>query len=564
MAVEVVPGLYIGSIEALDREVLRERRITHVLTVMNCLVDKLHGEITHKHIYVPDDFTGNLLIHLPTCVEFIGDALTIGGHVLVHCYAGISRSSTVVTAYVMATDSLSRSAALKKVRKRYPIACPNPSFVQQLRLFHAMGYRIDPYNSDYKMFKLRQKNNQYKFGSAILSEMQFAVLPRDEEDGPHALVGDNLYRCRPCGCLLATSLHILSCTKEDEAALFQEPCEDTSLFVEPVRWMEGVSGSVDGKLHCPQCGTSLGSFSWAGMQDDKGTWYVPAFKLRVRSLDIVQPTVPPWLRSPRLGAPGMGSPKIGDQVPSPVPQQRGTDATRPPAATGAAGPAGRRFDCLVLDCEGVMVDSAKAACIALSLSILSVTGFDAPHEYPQDYLDVWGMDLRDCVQHYKDKFDRTAWNVDDVARRAVAEMGPIYRELTSDGIEALPGVVDLVEAAKRGGVPVGVGSSCAPECVMHGLKAAGLEGLIHGCAVVSGQQVARGKPAPDMFVEALTRLGCSDPSRAMVVEGAIHGLRAAKAAGALAVGVSTSLPRDVLEPHADIVVDSLEELVQFF
>ena len=64
-------------------------------TVMNFFVEKLNPKITHKHIYVPDDFTGNLLIHFPECLEFIKQSLAQGGKVLVHCFAGISRSSTV-------------------------------------------------------------------------------------------------------------------------------------------------------------------------------------------------------------------------------------------------------------------------------------------------------------------------------------------------------------------------------------------------------------------------------------------------------------------------------------
>ena len=47
------------------------------------------------------------------------------------------------------------------------------------------------------------------------------------------------------------------------------------------------------------------------------------------------------------------------------------------------------------------------------------------------------------------------------------------------------------------------------------------------------------------------------PRRAMVIEDAVHGLRAAKAAGAFAVGVTNSLPTDMLSPEADLVIDSL-------
>ena len=77
-------------------------------------------------------------------------------------------------------------------------------------------------------------------------------------------------------------------------------------------------------------------------------------------------------------------------------------------------------------------------------------------------------------------------------------------------------------------------------------------------------QVAKGKPAPDVYIEVLRLLGCQDPSKAMVIEDAVHGLIAARAAGAFAVGVTTSLPRERLAPHADLVVDNVSELERFF
>jgi beta-phosphoglucomutase-like phosphatase (HAD superfamily) len=70
----------------------------------------------------------------------------------------------------------------------------------------------------------------------------------------------------------------------------------------------------------------------------------------------------------------------------------------------------------------------------------------------------------------------------------------------------------------------------------------------------------QGKPAPDVYVEALRRTGCTNPARSVVIEDTVNGLMAAKAAGAFAVGVTNSLPREVLHPHADLVVSHLSEL----
>mgnify|MGYP001808190095 CR=1 FL=1 len=71
--------------------------------------------------------------------------------------------------------------------------------------------------------------------------------------------------------------------------------------------------------------------------------------------------------------------------------------------------------------------------------------------------------------------------------------------------------------------------------------------------------------APDVYIEALRRLGAPPPPaapRALVIEDAIHGLSAARTAGAAAVAVATSLPAEALAPHADLVVGGLGDLVR--
>lgn len=77
---------------------------------------------------------------------------------------------------------------------------------------------------------------------------------------------------------------------------------------------------------------------------------------------------------------------------------------------------------------------------------------------------------------------------------------------------------------------------------------------------MSATEVARGKPAPDVYLEVLKRLGCTDPSRAMIIEDAVHGLNAAKAAGCISVGITNSLPREQLSAVAHLVVSKLSEL----
>ncbi|KAL6760315.1 HAD-like domain-containing protein [Haematococcus lacustris] len=104
---------------------------------------------------------------------------------------------------------------------------------------------------------------------------------------------------------------------------------------------------------------------------------------------------------------------------------------------------------------------------------------------------------------------------------------------------------------------VAVASSGAPQKLARNLQLSGLLPLLDPYHVVSAAYVARGKPAPDVYLEAMRRVGCSDPTRALVVEDAVNGLKAGRAAGAFTVAVPTSLPAEVLRPWADLVVERL-------
>ena len=226
----------------------------------------------------------------------------------------------------------------------------------------------------------------------------------------------------------------------------------------------------------------------------------------------------------------------------------------------------RRFTHLILDCDGVMVDSERASCESLRRAILQCTGLDIPHAFPADFAAVFGMDVRSCVEHYAAALaPRGAAWADPGALAALVSAAKegIYRELTTPpagGIAAFAGVAELVAAARGLGMGVAIASSGSPHKIAHNLSSAGLEGLVPRELVVSAAHVARGKPAPDVYLEALWRLGCGEPARCVVVEDAVNGLAAARGAGCFAVAVATSLPAEVLAGHADLVLASLAEL----
>lgn len=136
----------------------------------------------------------------------------------------------------------------------------------------------------------------------------------------------------------------------------------------------------------------------------------------------------------------------------------------------------------------------------------------------------------------------------------------IYRELiAADGIEPLPGVVDLLDSLEDAGVPVSLGSSTSRKNIELCLAATGLARHF-GANYTGAEDVARGKPHPDVFLEAARKIG-REPSRCLVVEDAHVGIEAALAGGMRALAVTTTHPRHSFDGCGAVrVVDSLAEI----
>jgi HAD superfamily hydrolase (TIGR01509 family) len=100
----------------------------------------------------------------------------------------------------------------------------------------------------------------------------------------------------------------------------------------------------------------------------------------------------------------------------------------------------------------------------------------------------------------------------------------------------------------------------SPEKIRRNVSLAGLLSLFDDDKIVSATTVAHGKPAPDVYLEALKCTGCMDARKAIIIEDAVNGLKAAKGAGAYVVAVTNTLPFEVVAPHADRVVTCVADL----
>lgn len=135
-----------------------------------------------------------------------------------------------------------------------------------------------------------------------------------------------------------------------------------------------------------------------------------------------------------------------------------------------------------------------------------------------------------------------------------------YLKLLPKMGKAFPGARELVELLYEMGIPLAVASSADRIKVEANLTKVLKAPLDRFAALVTGEDVFRRKPHPDIFLEAARRLDVL-PAACCVIEDAVNGVEAAKAAGMRCVAVTTSFPAEALrDAGADVVKARIDEI----
>ncbi|XP_041026480.1 dual specificity protein phosphatase 12-like isoform X1 [Juglans microcarpa x Juglans regia] len=263
-------------------------------------------KLVRMAVPVRDMESEDLLDHLDVCFDFI-DQSRQEGSVLVHCFAGVSRSAAIIMAYIMRTEHLSQEAALVSLRQSCEFVCPNDGFLDQLKMYEEMGFKVDHTSPIYKRFCLKVLGESYHRGEKI-DTSKFGADPGlstevSSEGKVPSDVGNNCtssYRCKKCRRVVALQENVVDHIPGEGETSFEwhkrksgnpfiksDESECSSIFVEPLRWMTAVEeGALEGKLSCAHCGARLGYFNWSGIQCSCGSWITPAFQLHKSRVDI--------------------------------------------------------------------------------------------------------------------------------------------------------------------------------------------------------------------------------------------------------------------------------------
>jgi len=137
---------------------------------------------------------------------------------------------------------------------------------------------------------------------------------------------------------------------------------------------------------------------------------------------------------------------------------------------------------------------------------------------------------------------------------AIAEKWKLMSECPDDTIAAVPGALALVERLHRRGVPLAVASSSPRPFIERVLRC--LDVLDRFSVVMSGDEVARGKPEPDVFLAVARALGMA-PVECVVIEDSRNGMIAARRAGMRCVALVPAGRAGAVRREADVVVSDL-------
>lgn len=133
---QIEEGLFLGSVGvACNKEALKSLNVTHVLIVANSLEPAFPNDFIYKKLDVLDTSVTNIAKHFQECFDFIDEAKQAGCGALVHCFAGRSRSVTIIIAYLMKRHQMSLSQAFSLVKSKRSQVAPNLGFMAQLRDF---------------------------------------------------------------------------------------------------------------------------------------------------------------------------------------------------------------------------------------------------------------------------------------------------------------------------------------------------------------------------------------------------------------------------------------------
>ncbi|QEE16198.2 HAD family hydrolase [Promethearchaeum syntrophicum] len=212
-----------------------------------------------------------------------------------------------------------------------------------------------------------------------------------------------------------------------------------------------------------------------------------------------------------------------------------------------------RFEGLIFDCDGVLVDSEPFSCGTWNVILKDLYNIDIGTNYNA----ILGKNLRDAAEYYSKKFNLP---FDDGTLSKLTQLKEdTYYRIAKGKLNPIPGVNRIIQDAKKLNLKIAVASSGSINKIHFNLSQARLNNEFQN--ILSADDVKHAKPSPDIFLKAMSLMKV-EPSKCIIIEDSVSGIRAAKSSGAFTIGLASTFPVENLY-EADLIIENYNELDLF-
>lgn len=183
------------------------------------------------------------------------------------------------------------------------------------------------------------------------------------------------------------------------------------------------------------------------------------------------------------------------------------------------------FKAVIFDMDGVIIDSEPLH-FKVDKKLLSKCGLEVDNEFLSQYV---GVSNPEMLSDIKDKY-HIKYSVDELLD---IKLEVLLKALNESDLDTIIGIRQLIDDLKAHGIVLAIASSSPIEFIEAVIEKTNLQH--HFNVVISGEQVEKSKPAPDVFLKAASLL-CVNPDECVVIEDAEKGVEAALAAGMKCIG----------------------------
>lgn len=203
---------------------------------------------------------------------------------------------------------------------------------------------------------------------------------------------------------------------------------------------------------------------------------------------------------------------------------------------------------VLFDMDGVLADSEQFICKA-AIIMFSEIGLKVQ---PEDFKPFVGTGENRYIGGVAEKY-----NLKVDIEKVKARTYEIYQKIIKGKLKPLPGASDFVDYCREKGFKIAVATSADTIKMEANLREIGMPASTFN-ATVNGIDVENRKPFPDIYLKSAERIGLK-PEECLVIEDAVSGIKAAKAAGCKCLALTTSFDRSLLN-EADWICESLEKV----